>query len=220
VNGAHDMGGADGFGAILAEPHEPIFHAEWERRVLALTLAMGATGEWTLDATRFARENRPPVEYLAMTYYEIWLAGLERLLIDHGLATPDELAAGRSLQPPKPVKRALDAADVPGALSRGSPTNRDAPRAARFGVGDRVRTKHMHPLTHTRLPRYARGHIGTVTHLHGCHVFPDANAHGNGEDPQWLYTVSFAVQELWGADGDPSVTVSVDAFEAYVEPAT
>lgn len=213
------MGGVDGFGSVLAEQDEPVFHAEWERRVLALALAMGATGEWTLDASRFARENRPPVEYLSMTYYEIWLAGLERLLVDHGLAIPAELAAGRSLQPTKPVKRTLGAAEVAGAVSRGSPTNRDAPRAARFAVGDRVRTKHTHPATHTRLPRYARGHVGTVTQLHGCHVFPDANAHGNGADPQWLYTVSFGGQELWGADGDPSVTVLVDAFEPYLEPA-
>ncbi len=219
MNGAHDMGGMDGFGSVLAEQDEPVFHAEWERRTLALTLAMGATGEWTLDASRFARENRPPVEYLSMSYYEKWLAGLEWLLVDHGLATPDELAAGRSLQPPKPVKRTLGAAEVAGALSRGSPTNRDASRAARFGVGDRVRTNHMHPLTHTRLPRYVRGHVGTVTHVHGCHVFPDGNAHGNGEDPQWLYTVCFAGQELWGADGDPLVMVSVDAFEPYLEPA-
>jgi nitrile hydratase subunit beta len=219
VNGAHDMGGVHGFGAVLPEPDEPVFHANWERRVLALTLAMGATGQWTLDAARFARENRPPANYLSKSYYQIWLAGLEQLLAERGLVAPGELAAGRSLWPAKAVKRTLAARDTAGLLQRGGPTNREAPRPARFKVGDRVRAKNMHPVTHTRLPRYVRGHTGTITRLHGCHVLPDSNAHGHGEDPQWLYTVSFQGRELWGAAADPTVTVSVDAFEPYLEPA-
>jgi nitrile hydratase subunit beta len=219
MNGAHDMGGAHGFGAVVPEPDEPVFHADWERRVLALTLAMGATGEWTLDAGRSARENRPPAEYLSKSYYQLWLAGLEQLLVERGLVTPAELAAGRSLRPATPLRRTLAAGDATGLLMRGRPTNREAPRPARFQVGDQVRAKNMHPLTHTRLPRYVRGHTGTVTRAHGCHVFPDSNAHGHGEDPQWLYTVSFPGRELWGAGADPTVTVSVDAFEPYLEPA-
>lgn len=219
MNGAHDMGGVHGFGAVVPEPDEPVFHANWERRVLALTLAMGATGEWTLDAARFARENRPPAEYLSQSYYQLWLAGLRQLLVERGLVTPDELAAGRSLRPATPLRQTLAAGDATGWLQRGRPTNREAPRPARFQVGDRVRAKNMHPLTHTRLPRYVRGHTGAVTRAHGCHVFPDSNAHGYGEDPQWLYTVSFPGRELWGAAADPTVMVSVDAFEPYLEPA-
>jgi nitrile hydratase len=219
MNGVQDMGGLHGFGAVMPEPDEPVFHANWERRVLALTLAMAATGEWTPDAARFARENRPPAEYLSKSYYEIWLAGLEQLLVEHGLVTPDELRAGRSLQPAKAVKRTLAARDTAGWLESGRPTNREAPRPARFKVGDRVRANNMHPVTHTRLPRYVRGRIGTITGTHGYHVFPDTNAHGHGEDPQWLYTVSFEGRELWGAEGDPTVTVAVDAFEPYLEPA-
>ena len=218
MNGAQDMGGLHGFGAVVPEPDEPVFHANWERRVLALTLAMGATGEWTPDAARFARENRAPAEYLSKSYYEIWLAGLEQLLVEHGLVTSDELRAGRSLQPARAVKRTLAARDTAGWLERGRPTNREAPRPARFKVGDRVRAKDMHQVTHTRLPRYVRGHTGTITGAHGCHVFPDTNAHGHGEDPRWLYTVSFEGRELWGAEGDPTVTVAVDAFEPYLEP--
>jgi nitrile hydratase subunit beta len=218
MNGAHDMGGVHGFGAVMPEPDEPVFHANWERRVLALTLAMGATGEWTLDAARFARENRPPAEYLSKSYYQIWLAGLQQLLVERGLVAPGELAAGRSLWPAKAVKRTLAAQDTTGLLERGGPTNREASRPARFKVGDQVRAKNMHPVTHTRLPRYVRGHTGTITCVHGCHVFPDSNAQGHGEDPQWLYTVSFRGQELWGAEADPTVTVSVDAFEPYLEP--
>jgi len=80
-----------------------------------------------------------------------------------------------------------------------------------------VRARNLHPPTHTRLPRYVRGHTGTVESVHGCHVFPDTNAHGRGEDPQWLYTVRFSAHELWGRDDDDSV--SIDAFEPYLFPA-
>lgn len=220
MNGAHDMGGSHGFGPVCAEPDEPVFHGEWEGRILALTLAMGATGEWNIDAMRFARENRPAADYLGMSYYQIWLAGLEALLSQRGLVTLDEMAAGRSLTTnPVPIKRTLAAADVAATLGKGSPTNREPSRPARFVPGIRVRARNIHPHTHTRLPRYVRGHVGTVQLVHGCHVFPDANARGLGEDPQWLYTVSFDARELWGPDADPTSTVSVDAFEPYLEPA-
>ncbi len=219
MNGAQDMGGVHGFGAVLAESDEPVFHADWERRVFALTLAMGAGGEWNLDASRFARENRPPNEYLDKSYYEIWLAGLEQLLAERGLVAEPELTAGRELERRKPVSRVLAPADVAAALGRGSPTNREAPQPAIFQVGDRVRARNVNPVTHTRLPRYVRGHVGTVIATHGCHVFPDSNAQGRGEDPQWLYTVTFDARELWGPDADPTLAVSVDAFEPYLEPA-
>jgi nitrile hydratase beta subunit len=219
VNGVHDMGGAHGFGAVDRERHEPVFHADWERRAFALTVAMGATGEWSLDESRFARESLPPVEYLSSSYYEVWLGGLERLLVEHGLAGPDELTAGRSLRSTRPVHRVLTAADVAAARERGGPAVRTAPRPARFAPGERVRARIMRPATHTRLPGYVRGRLGTVDRVLGCHVFPDSHAHGLGEDPQWLYTVCFAGRELWGADADPTTTVSVDAFEPYLEPA-
>jgi nitrile hydratase subunit beta len=178
VNGAQDMGGVHGFGAVLAESDEPVFHADWERRVFALTRAMGATGEWNLDASRFARENRPPNEYLDKSYYEIWLAGLEQLLAQCGLVAEHELTAGRELERRKPVRRTLAPADVAAALGRGIPTNREAPQPATFLVGDRVRARNVNPLTHTRLPRYVRGHVGTVIATHGCHVFQTATRTG------------------------------------------
>jgi hypothetical protein len=84
-------------------------------------------------------------------------------------------------------------------------------------VGDRVRAKNVHPQCHTRLPRYVRGHIGEIERLHGCHVFPDAVVEFGKENPQWLYTVSFDNRELWGADADPTVQVSIDAFEPYLD---
>jgi nitrile hydratase subunit beta len=215
VNGVHDMGGAHGFGPVEPEPDEPVFHADWERRAFALTIAMGATGEWNLDESRFAREDRPPADYLGRTYYEIWLAGLERLLTERGLVEPEEVEAERPLSEPRPVRRTLAGPDVPKMLGRGGPTRRDIERPARFAVGDCVRARNIHPPTHTRLPRYVRGHVGSVERVHGPHVYPDVHAVTGEEDPQWLYTVRFSSLELWGEDTGSSV--SVDAWEPYLE---
>jgi nitrile hydratase subunit beta len=219
VNGAQDLGGAMGFGPIDPEPNEPPFHAGWERRALAVTLAMGATGTWTIDESRHARESLHPADYLASSYYEIWIKGLERLLARHGLVEGRELQAGRALAPAVPVKRVLKAEEVAPALARGSQADRPPRDPARFAVGDPVVTRNIHPTGHTRLPRYARGKRGVVERVHGVHVFADASAHGKGEKPQWLYTVRFAGPELWGEDGDPTLAVSIDAWDSYLEPA-
>jgi nitrile hydratase beta subunit len=218
MEGGQDMGGVPWSGPVQPEPNEPAFHAEWERRAFALTLAMGRPGGWNIDMSRFARENRPADEYLGMSYYQIWLAGLERLMLERGLIAPDEIEAGKPLHPAKPVTKILTPDDVAAVLHRGGPTEREPTSPARFAVGDRVRTRMIHPPTHTRLPRYVRGHVGTVEMLHGVHVFPDSNSLGL-ENPQWLYTVTFDGRELWGADGDASVKTSVDAWESYLDPA-
>jgi len=219
MNGAHDMGGVHGFGPVEAEPNEPVFHAEWEKRAFALTLAMAMPGEWNIDMSRFARENRDPRDYLAMSYYQLWFAALEGMLKERGLVSDDEIVVGHALNEPKPVRRILSPGAVAQVLYRGGPTERETNTAARFKASDTVRAKTINPLTHTRLPRYVRGHVGTVERVIGCHVFPDSNAQGLGENPQWLYTVRFDSRELWGADSDPSVAVSVDAWEPYLEPA-
>ena len=218
MEGAHDMGGVAWLGPVVPEPNEPMFHTEWERRAFAITLAMAMPGGWNIDMSRFARENRPPEDYLGKSYYQIWLAGLERLMLERDLIAPDEIEAGRPLHPLKPVAKTLTPEGVASMLHRGGPTERDATRAALFAAGDRVRAKMIHPPTHTRLPRYVRGHVGTVERLHGVHVFPDTNALGE-ENPQWLYTVTFDGRELWGADGDASNKISVDAWESYLERA-
>src|SRR5947209_8785534 len=101
MNGAHDMGGMHGFGPVRPEPDEPVFHTEWERRAFALTLAMGMPGGWNIDMSRAARESLPPAEYLAKSYYQIWLAGLEKLLAEGGLAVGEEIAAGHARGPAK-----------------------------------------------------------------------------------------------------------------------
>ena len=218
MNGAQDMGGMMGFGPVLAEQDEPVFHAPWERRAFALTLAMGAPGGWNIDQGRAARESLHPAEYLAKSYYEIWIAGLEKLMAERGLVGSDEIEAGKSLHAPKAVPRVLSAERVPAVLASGGPTQRIAVAPQLFQIGQHVRAHNVHPAGHTRLPRYVRGRVGTITHVHGAHVLPDSNAAGRGENPQWLYTVRFAARELWGEAADPTGTVSVDAWESYLEP--
>ena len=219
MNGAHDMGGVHGFGSVVPETDEPTFHAEWEGRVFALAIASGRAGKWNIDMMRFANENRPPADYLAKSYYEIWLAGLEAMLAERGLVSADEIEAGRPLGEPRKVSGTLQHSAVEPIFSRGRPTERPASAAARFGIGDRVRAKNIHPTTHTRLPRYVRGRSGIIERLNGCHVYPDTNALGQGENPYWLYTVRFDARDLWGPDADPMLKVSVDAWEPYLEPA-
>jgi nitrile hydratase len=218
MNGAQDMGGMMGFGPVAPEKDEPVFHAAWERRAFALTIAMAAPGGWNIDQSRAARESLHPAEYLAKSYYEIWIAALEKMMAERGFVTPDEVEAGRPLHPAKAVERVLTAETAPTMLARGSPTERDPVTPQRFQVGQRVRALNIHPTGHTRLPRYVRGRLGAVTHVHGAHVFPDRNATGCGEDPQWLYTVRFAARELWGEAADGAASVSVDAWESYLEP--
>jgi nitrile hydratase len=219
MDGVHDMGGMDGFGRVEREPNEPVFHADWEARVMAMNRAMGATGAFNIDMSRFSREVLPPAVYLSSSYYRKWFLGLEQMLLERGLIGADEVAAGHALHPPKPLKRGnFTVADVERVMSRGS-FSRAAQAEARYRPGERVRAKNIHPATHTRLPRYVRGRIGVVERLHGCHVFPDSAATGAGDNPQWLYTVRFEGRELWGPDADPTLKVSIDAFEPYLETA-
>jgi nitrile hydratase len=216
MDGVHDMGGMHGFGKVEPEQNEPVFHDDWERRLYALYRAMSYAGVWVIDQARFARERLPPAVYLASSYYRKWELGMEKLLAELGLVGPDELAAGHALRPGKALKRKLAARDVPNIVTRGSYSR--APQApARFKPGDRIRTKNIHPTTHTRLPRYARDRIGVIEAVRGCHVFPDRVAIDKGEDPQWLYTVVFDGRELWGEDAEPSLKVSIEAFEPYLD---
>jgi nitrile hydratase subunit beta len=218
MNGAADMGGMHGFGPVQVEPNEAVFHSEWERRIFALNNAAGASGAWTLDAFRQTRESIPPPEYLALSYYGLWVVSLENLMMEYGLATAEEFAAGRSLRPANPVATKASAADIARMIARGTPYDRPAPGPAKFKAGDGVRAKNMHPKTHTRLPRYVRGHAGVIMRVDGCHVFPDSNAIGRGDDPHWLYTVRFEGRELWGENADPTASVSLAAWEPYLEP--
>ena len=212
-----DLGGQPGHGPVRPEPEGALWHEAFEPRALALTLAMGATGAWNIDQSRACRETQPG--YASLSYYRLWLAALQRLMLARGLVSLAELGSGRPQGAARPVPRLLAAADVPAALARGSSTQRPSTAPPRFAIGDRVRARAGTAPHHTRLPAYVRGHCGVVERLHGTHVFADSNAQGLGEQPQWLYSVAFSGQTLWGADAQPGLTVSVDAWDSYLDPA-
>ncbi len=218
MNGGQDLGGMMGFGPVAPEANEPVFHADWEKRALAVTIGAGACGLWSLDETRYVRESLPPTQYLAKSYYDIWISALEKLVVAHGTASTAELRAGHASDPPRQGLPKLTADKVAAAIARGTAYDRPAAAAAVFAIGQRVRSRVMNPTGHTRLPRYARGRTGIVEAARGVFVFPDANAHGRGENPQWLYTVRFTARELWGAEADARSSVTIDAFEPYLEP--
>ncbi|PWV99136.1 nitrile hydratase [Hoeflea marina] len=219
MNGPHDLGGQMGFGPVAPETDEPLYHAAWEARAMAVTIAAGAMGAWTIDESRHARESLRPADYYSSSYYEIWIKALERLLVRHGFVSAEDLASGHAETPAAKPKRILQADTVAAVLARGAPCDRQVAAEPRFGPGDAVRTKNFHPEGHTRLPRYARGKAGTVEAVREAYVFPDSNAHGGGEAPQWVYTVVFSGGELWGDGADPTLRVSIDAWESYLEPA-
>jgi nitrile hydratase len=203
-----DLGGQDVSGAVHQEPEGELFHAAWEARVMALVVAMGPTGLSNIDMNRAARETLP--NYRELSYYEIWLGGLEKLLQEKGVLND-------ACPPPAQVLRADR---VAATIARGSPALRAAARPARYAVGQPVRTVATQAAHHTRLPAYARDKLGIIERVHGPHVFPDTNSRGLGESPQWLYTVAFGEHELWGTQTPPQRSVvSVDAFEPYLQPA-
>ena len=219
MNGPHDMGGMQCYGPIEPEPNEPVFHAEWERKALALTVASGFCGQWNIDISRHARETLPPGFYLTKSYYQIWLAGLERLMVERGMLTVSETQSGNLEQTPVAIKRVVNAIEMPDALAAGAPVERDPQEDPVFAVGDEVCTVNINPTGHTRLPRYVRGKKGTIAAIHGCHVFPDTNAHGKGENPHWLYSVEFDGHELFGKTAEANASVLVDCWEPYLEKA-
>ena len=216
MNGVHDMGGMQNLGAMVPEPEGSPFHADWEGRVHAMTVASPTRGN--IDAGRHQREKIPGPEYLAMSYYEKWFRSLSELLVLNGIATRDELGTGKAAPGPKATPL-LAAEAVEPALTRRSSYVREFDKAPLFAPGDAVRARNINPDGHTRLPRYARGHVGVVVAAHGAHVFPDSNAHGKGEDPHPLYTVRFTARELWGEAANPRDSVSLDLWEPYLERA-
>ena len=220
MNGVHDLGGMDGFGPVTREPNEPIFHSDWERRVFGMFLATMAQGFYNLDEARHAIERMGAAEYLRSSYYEHWLAGLERILEEKGRLSRAEiesrirdLAAGA--KPAAGSNPQLADALVQG-VKVGAPSSRGKGRA-RFRKGSKVRVRKMNPLGHTRCPRYVRGAVGTVERINDKHVFPDANAHGRGNSPEVLYTLSFDAAEIWGRGATGRILL--DLWESYLEPA-
>ena len=214
MNGIHDMGGMHGFGPVVPEKDEPVFHAAWEGRLFGVRSQAGRFGG-TIDLRRFLIESLPPARYLAASYYERWLDSTMDYCVRLGLISPEE-------------RKAIDAGDaLPNiAHARVAPAAPAQPGYAReiatvplFVAGETVRARNINPTGHTRLPRYARGRTGTIVADRGGFVFPDSNAALAGEQPQRLYTVRFAARELWGTDAPARDSVALDLWESYLERA-
>lgn len=217
MNGVHDMGGMHGMGPIHPEPTEPVFHEPWEGRVFALNSAMAAWRKWNIDAARFQVEVIPPADYLRLSYYAQRFIRLIELMINRGLITREEVETGRPAPGSPKAQPPLTAERVPWVLRNGVPASRDVRVEPRFAVHQRVRARTMHPVSHTRLPRYVRGKIGTVERDHGVYVFPDTNALFRGENPQHVYSVRFAARELWGDQASRRDSVYLDLWDEYLE---
>jgi nitrile hydratase subunit beta len=222
MNGIHDMGGMHGFGRVEREENEPVFHAKWEGRVLGLSRACSAQHLFNIDESRHAIERMAPADYLASSYYERWLDRNVRLLVEKGVITREalegrmaELAHGSD--PATPHRDPKLSARMLEVLTERTPYRQPGP-PPRFGVGDGILTRHDAPPGHTRLPRYARGKRGVIAWVHGSYIFPDTNAHGQGEQPHPLYSVRFEAVELWGTAAEPHTTVHLDLWERYLVP--
>ena len=215
MNGVHDMGGMDGFGPVVPEKNEPVFHAEWERRMYALAGLAMRLARSNGDEFRHAIERIPPAHYLASSYYERWLAAAETLLVERGVVTREELLAKES--------SSVDPALIANAVATHGPDpvkdkQRSKSPRARYAKGARVRARNLNPVGHTRLPRYVRGKVGVIARDWGVFVFPDTNAHHAGTKPQHCYSVSFDARELWGKSADSRERVYIDLWEDYLEP--
>jgi nitrile hydratase len=224
MNGVHDLGGMHGFGPVSPEIDEPVFHADWERTVLAIQLATRAQRMFNLDEFRHGIERLEPAHYLEASYYERWLASIETILIEKGILSRDEIAARLATVQEHPEQFTVRR-DDPALLARvigphppRAPSSDPAPRP-RLAVGDAVRARNVHPTGHTRLPRYVRGKRGDVARVQGIHTFPDTNAHGLGKQPQAVYSVRFTGRELWGDSAEPGQILYLDLWESYLEPA-
>ena len=194
MNGIHDLGGMQGFGPVQAEPEatEPVFHAEWERTVWGLMLALARERLWSLDRFRKMIETQPPVEYLEHGYYENWLGALERLVVEAGVL--DE--------------------SVPVAAGWTPVYTSSAP--PRYQAGDRVQAVNRHPVAHTRSPGYARGRRGVIIRHCGVEPQPELAAEMICA-PEHVYCVRFEASELWGTATRDAVYLEL--AEEYMEPA-
>ncbi len=236
MNGVHDIGGMHGFGPVVREENEPVFHAEWEGRTAALMRSALTGRVFNIDEFRRTIERMPPARYLAATYYERWLYALQTLLLEKGVVSSAELEAAVS-RAREPETRSdgdtpSDSAqtsnvDASAGLHRrdqaaspqpsGIALRYDRNYKPRFTIGDKVVARNMNPEGHTRIPRYARGKHGVIRHDWGVFVFPDTHAHGQGANPQHCYSVEFDARELWGPDHSVRERIYVDLWEDYLE---
>ena len=218
------MGGRFGDGPIKPDRSEEVgpFAHPWHARALGLTLAVGSLGQWSIDESRHSRECLPPKDYIRFTYYERWIAALAGLLVDRELITEEELSGRVQPRTSDQFPSAITPDEIRKLLMKGNPANRASEARQRFGIGEKVVTlrpagNRFRDGGHTRLPVYAAGCEGTILAFRGCHVLPDANAHGLGEAPEPLYSVAFRSGDLWPCpDGHPDDEVVLDLWESYL----
>ncbi len=207
MNGVHDMGGMDGFGPIPIEKNEPVFHADWEKRMYAIAMSMAGRGFTSADEFRHAIERIPAPVYLDSSYYERWLSAMMTLLVEKKIVTREELMA-RGADPVAPAQPANH-------FKGDSPSARR--RRPRFREGDCVVARNLNPTGHTRLPRYVRGKRGVIHRDWGIYVFADSNAHHAGDRAQHVYSVTFTARELWGDAAPRRDTLRIDMWEDYLD---
>lgn len=221
MDGIHDLGGTDGTGPVSHAPIEPAFHNAFEELVFAMVLITMAHREYTMDEFRHAIERMAPAWYLDSSYFEHWLAAMEKLLIERGTLEAEELRdrLDRIRMGDAEVPERADpemAEMMRTVIETGGGTHR-GPGDPTFDVGDAVRVTNMHPEGHTRCPGYVRRAEGTVQAVYGAHVLPDSHAHGESESPEPLYSVRFEGEELWGEDAEAATSVSADLWESYLQ---
>ncbi|MEZ5926511.1 MAG: nitrile hydratase subunit beta [Hyphomicrobiaceae bacterium] len=215
----HDMGGMHGFGRVEEEANEPVFHADWERRVFAMVSAVPFAALFGDDQFRPAIERIPPERYLSISYYEKWLDALTSLLVDRGWVTEAELADPASVPvAPRHPKAALPSDVVPAIWAGASQSRPGVAVLRRFQLGDAVVTKRQGSPGHTRLPRYARGKAGCIIKAHGAFLVADRNSIGD-QTPEMLYTVAFDARELWGPEARSRDSLTLDLWDRYLDPA-
>jgi nitrile hydratase len=215
MNGIHDMGGMQDLGLIQRERDEPVFHADWEKRVYALAAAVDVD----LPVLRYQIELIPPADYLRMSYYERWLVALTAAVTNAGMVTQAEIESSKAIAGPAKKWDVLSAPEVATWMVPQPDAKPKSGAPPRFRVGQHVRARNTNPLTHTRLPRYTRGRLGTISRDNGVHVFPDTLTQDLGDKPQHVYSVRFAARELWGEKASAIDSVYVDLWDDYLEPA-
>ena len=222
MNGVHDMGGMHGFGPIDIEADEPTFHDEWEGRVYGMVTSIREEHDvYGPFGSRHYIENIPPAQYLASSYYEKWMLALETALVSKGLLTTEELdARTRQLSddPSAEVARRDDpdlAERVRQRIYKPQPLEQRASTEPLFSAGDVIMVRNIHPVGHTRLPRYVRGKRGVIAKIYGAQGFQDEPTVADSS-PQHVYSVVFEASELWGGNAEANQLLYIDMWECWM----
>lgn len=227
MNGVHDLGGTEGLGPVapLKEDEEPVFYSDWERGVFSLLVPVLLAGV-NLDEFRHGIERMHPAEYLSSRYYEHWLHTYETNLVEKGIVEEQELQEKIRYyreNPDAPLPQRDDPEQTKtliGVLRAGASTKMPKDGEPQFKPGQTVRVKNYHPSGHVRIARYLRGKQGVVERVYDSFVFPDTNSKGEGENPQFVYSVRFEAQDVWGAEtSEPNQKIYFDLWEPYLDAA-